>query len=180
MYSSSEDRERRTVSEYQPPGQSSPSGQPGSGEGGYPQGGYGQPTSVNQPAGQQGGQPGYGQGYGQQPYGQQPYGASPYGQQQQQPYGSSPYGSPGVGGSSGRSNPLGSANGLAQILTITGYVLAGLGLLSAILFLATDFGGYGGSGAYKVAQACLALITGVGFGAVSLGLGQILKQRSTT
>lgn len=164
------------MSEYQPPGQSSPSGQPGSsGEGGYPQGGYGQPTSVSQPTGQ----PGYGQGYGQQPYGQQPYGGSPYGQP---PYGSSPYGGPGVGaggGGGGRSNPLGSANGLAQILTITGYVLAGLGLLSAILFLATDFG-YGSSGAYKVAQACLALITGVGFGAVSLGLGQIIKQRSTT
>jgi hypothetical protein len=164
------------VSEYQPPGQSGPTG-----EGGYPQGGYGQPTSVNQPAGQPGPQQGYGQGYGQQqPYGQQQYGASPYGQQQQQqPYGSSPYGAPGGGGTGGSSNPLGSANGLAQILTYTGYALAGLGLLAAILFLATG-SNYVGSGSYKIAQACLALVTGVGFGAVSLGLGQIIKQRSTT
>lgn len=167
------------MSEFQSPGQSGP-GQSGSpGDSGYPQsGGYGQPTSVGQPAGQ----PGYGQG-GQPGYGQQPYGASPYGQQQpygSQPYGGSPYGTGPVGGSSsGRANPLGSTNGLAQVLTITGYVLAGLGLLAAILFLATDFG-YGGSGAYKVAQACLALISGLGFGAVSLGLGQLLKQRSAT
>jgi len=171
------------VSEYQPPGQSSPSGQPGSpAESGYPQSGYSQPTTVGQPVGQpgaqQGGQQGYGQqGYGQ-PYGQQPYGGSPYGQQS---YGSSPYGGQSAGGpgATSRSNPLGSANGLAQVLTITGYVLAGLGVLAAILFLATDFG-YGSSGAYKVAEACLALITGLGFGAVSLGLGQLLKQRSGT
>jgi hypothetical protein len=163
-------------------------GQPGYGQGGqqgYGQGAYGQGVAG------QSGQPGYGQpqqGYGQGAYGQgvsgqgagQPYGGQSY---SGQPGGGQPFGTAGqqpYGSTSGsRSNPLGSATGVAQILTITGYALAVLGLLAAILFLATDFGS-GGSGSYKIAQACIALITGVGFGAVNLGLGQLIKQRSGT
>ncbi len=168
------------MSESYPPQGSS--GQPG--QGGYPQSGYGQTGAQpdygqTQVGGQQaGGQPAGGQpsaypasGYGQQPaFGQQQYGGYP-GQQQ---YG----GAPAPSGHSG-GNVLNSPNGVAQILTITGYVLAGLGVLAAILLLATDFG-LGSSSAYKIAQACLALITGGGFGAVCLGLGTLIKQRSAT
>lgn len=167
---------------YPPQGSSS---QPG--QGGYPQSGYGQAggsqpdygqTQVGgqQLGGQSGGQPGGPSGfpaggYAQQPaVGQQQYGGYP-GQQQ--------FGSGGATGRAGGGNPLNSVSGVAQILTVTGYVLAGLGLLAAILLLATDYG-IGGSSAYKIAQACLALIAGFGFGAVCLGLGTLIKQRSGT
>jgi hypothetical protein len=177
---------------YPPQGSSSQPGQGGYPQSGYPQSGYGQTggqqpdygqTQVGgQPVGgqQAGGQPVGGQqagypGYGQQPaFGQQQYGGYPgqQQQQQQQPYGGAP-------ASRSGGNVLNSPNGVAQILTITGYVLAGLGLLAAILLLATDYG-LGSSGAYKIAQACLALITGAGFGAVCLGLATLIKQRSAT
>ncbi len=166
------------MSESYPP-QGSPS-QPG--QGGFPQSGYGQAgqqpdfgqTQVGgqQAGGQQPGAPtGYpGSSFGQQPaFGQQQYGGYPG---QQQSYGGAPAGRSG-------GNPLNSTSGVAQILTITGYVLAGLGLLAAILLLATDYG-FGDSTAYKIAQACLALITGGGFGAVCLGLATLIKQRSAT
>ncbi|HSP37127.1 MAG TPA: hypothetical protein VLR26_05190 [Frankiaceae bacterium] len=166
---------------FQPPGQSGPSGQSSQpGQSGFPQSGYGQPTSVNQPAGQGGGQPGGQQGYGQpsQGFGQQPYGGQPYGGGGQQFGGpGQPYGSGPGGGSS--SNPLGSANGIAQIVTITGYAVGALGLLAAILFLTIDTR-YSGGSAANIAQACLALVTGGGLGAVCIALGQIVKQRSST
>jgi hypothetical protein len=176
------------VSESYPPQGSS--SQPG--QGGYPQSGYGQggapqpdygQTQVGgqqvggqQVGGQQAGGPASGgyPGYGQQPaFGQQQqYGGYPG---QGSPYGGGAPSRPSAGGS------LNSPNGVSQILQITGYVLAGLGLLAAILILATDFGGgYGSSAAYKIAQACIALITGAGFGAASLGLSTLIKQRSST
>jgi hypothetical protein len=173
-----EKSQRSVVSESFPPpgqpdqpGQSSQQGQ----QGGYPQTGYGQQPDYTQTV-----RPGFPpqQGYGQQPgYGQgQPGG---YGQGQgQQPYGGysgQPYG----GAPSSRPNPLNSPSGVAQLVTIAGYVVTGLGLLAAILFLFTDVG-YSGSTAFKIAQACLALVTGLGFGAVCVGLGTLIKQRSST
>jgi hypothetical protein len=180
---------------YPPTGPSSQEGQSGQ-PGGYTQPGYGQsdhPTQAGQPG--PGGQPAYpGQGYGQQSgYGQQPgyaqagYGQQPgyaqqpaYSQQSQGGYGSSPYaGGPGGGSAGSRPNPLASPSGVAQIVTLAGYAAAVLGVLAAILFLATDFGS-SGSGAFKVAQACLALLSGLGFGGVCVGLGTLIKQRSST
>jgi hypothetical protein len=185
---------------YPPTGPSSQEGESGQ-PGGYPQPGYGQPdhpTHGGQPG--PGGQPtypapGYGQqsGYGQQPgyaqpgYAQPGYGQQPgyaqqaaYGQQSQGGFGGSPYAGGQPGGSTGsRPNLLASASGVAQLVTLAGYAAAVLGALAAILFLATDFGS-SGSGAFKVAQACLALLSGLGFGGVCVGLGTLIKQRSST
>jgi hypothetical protein len=98
------------------------------------------------------------------------------------PYGGggSPYGgagSPYGQGQGGSSSLLSSPAGVGQLVTIIGYVLAGLGLLAFILTLVTDTT-YGGSTVFKLAQALIALITGLGFGAVCVGLGSLLKQRS--
>jgi hypothetical protein len=148
-----------------PGGYGAPSGGPP--QGGWGAQGYGTPS---------GGPP-----YGSGPAGSGPAGASPYGGGYgQQPsgggssFGGSPYGT----GSRSGGNLLNSPSGVGQLLTIVGYVLAGLGLLAAILTLATDTA-LGGSTAFKLAQALLALITGLGFGAVCVGLGSLLKQRST-
>jgi hypothetical protein len=185
-------------------------GQPGPGQsggygehGGYgeqsgyaPQGGYGAPGGYAQQAYGAPGQGGYaspggysgsapGQSYGG--YGSPPASSAPgqapgqaYGGSGASPgyagYGASPY-SPAAGSS--RSSSLGNASTVATILTIVGYALAGLSVLTFILILVTNFG-YGGSGVYKFAQALLALITGFGFGALSLGLGTLIRQRASS
>jgi hypothetical protein len=147
-----------------------------------------QPGDGSQPGDgpqQPGPPPGYGQQPGYQPepgYGQQPGYAqqAAYGQQSQGGFGGSPYAGGQPGGSTGsRPNLLASASGVAQLVTLAGYAAAVLGALAAILFLATDFGS-SGSGAFKVAQACLALLSGLGFGGVCVGLGTLIKQRSST
>jgi hypothetical protein len=159
-----------------------PAGPPGAApSGGAPQGAWGA-QGYGSPAG--------GQGYGSSPSGAAPYGG--YGQQPSgggTPYGSggspysagSPYGGAGSpygrGQGGGGSSLLSSPSGVGQLLTIIGYVVAGLGLLAFILTLATDTA-YGGSTVFKLAQALIALITGLGFGAVCVGLGSLLKQRS--
>jgi hypothetical protein len=157
---------------YPPSGQpeqyGSAPGQPGQ-QAGYPQGGYGQQPDYGQPSGQ--GYPGYTQagGYPQQPYGGQPYGGPQGGAQQYQ------YGSP--SGSSG-SNPLTNPAGLAQIVTIVGYVVAALGVLAGILMLTSNIG-YD-SGTFKISFFCLDLAVGAGGGGACLALGTLLKQRSST
>lgn len=142
-----------------------PSGGPP--QGGPPPGGWGAPGYGNPSGG-----PGYGSGPAAPPYGgygQQPSaGASPYGGGSASPYGT---------GSRSGGNPLTSPSGVAQLVTILGYVLAGLGLLAFILTLVTDTS-YSGSTVFKLAQAVIALITGLGFGAVCVALGSLLKQRS--
>jgi hypothetical protein len=121
----------------------------------------GQPGGYQQPA-----QPGYPQGGYPQP-GQQPqqYGAGYQG--------GSGYPSP--SGSRGGGNPLATASGLAPILQIVAYVIAGLSILGGIFAFTID--GYPAS--YKFFNFCLIVVIGVGLAAVLLALSVGLKNRSS-
>ncbi len=159
------------------------------------QGGYGEPGAEQQPAtGTTGwggyGQPAYGQsGYGaSQPagyggpssstgYGGAPYGQPPYGQQQgwgQPAYGQgSPYA--GATRSSAPRGGLSTAEGAGGLLVVLGYAVAVLGVIAAIAALTVTSVG----GGYVVESFCRDLLLGLGVGGLCLGLGQLLKSRTT-
>ena len=63
----------------------------------------------------------------------------------------------------------------ATLLTIVGYVCAGAGVLGFILWLAAD-----GSVISRFATALGTLVTGLGLGGRSYGLGSWLGERRTT
>jgi hypothetical protein len=123
-----------------------------------------QPYQPGQQGGyQQPGQPGYPQGGYQQPGagGPQPgYGGYQGGSQ----YGGSP-----------RPNPLNNPAGLGSILQITGFVVVALGIIAGIISLTLD--GVGGSA--KFISFAEALVSGFGLGGLLVGLGAILKTRSS-
>lgn len=135
------------------------------------------------------------QGYGGQPsYGGQPYGGQPAGQQQpyptgqqpQQPYGGG-YGQPGQqpGGyqsgsyaASAPSTPKTPQDKLAlaaTVLTIVGYVCAGIGVLGFVLSLAAD-----GDGLIKFINGLQLLALGLGLGGLNFAAGTWLGHRRTT
>jgi hypothetical protein len=133
------------------------------------------------------------QGYGGQPsYGGQPYGGPqaqqqpyPTGQQPQQPYGGG-YGQQGQppGGyqsgsyaASAPSTPKVPQDKLAlaaTVLTIVGYVCAGIGVLGFVLSLATD-----GDGLIKFINGLQLLALGLGLGGLNFALGTWLGQRKS-
>jgi hypothetical protein len=129
---------------------------------------------VSQQPYQQPGQPGGYQQPGQSGY---PQGGYPQpGQQPQQQYGGyqgsgSGYPSP---SSSSAGNPLATAGGLAPILQILAYVVAGLAVLGAILAFTID--GYPGT--LKFFYFCTSLVTGLGLAGILLALSVGLKSRS--
>ncbi len=122
-----------------------------------------------QPGQQQGQQPGQQSGYPQPGAAPQGY---PQGYQQpgqQQGYGG--YQQPQRSGA-GAMN-LNTAAGVAPILQILGFVVAGLGVLAAILAFTID----GISGSYKFQQFVYMLFLGLGLGGVLVGLAAILRSR---
>ncbi len=141
------------MSQPYPPGQPQPGQQPG-----QPQPGQPQPGGYQQPGYPQGGypQPGPPAGYGGYQSSGPPTGPS--------------YASPSSGG-----NPFSTAAGLAPILQILGYVVAGLGVLAGIVAFTID--GVGGS--YKFYEFLLAWTFGLGLGGVLLALSVILKERDS-
>lgn len=136
------------------------------------QGSFGQqsPYGPQNPYGQQGSYGGYGQQGTGQPPTQTSFG-SPYNWPGQQQYGSGP----GIGGGSSP-NLLSTPAGVAQTVTIAGYAVAAIGVLSALLIFFSDTGIT--SAALKFGEGLLALLTGLGLGAVCVALGTMIKQRS--
>jgi hypothetical protein len=120
-----------------------------------------------------------GSGYGgQQQYSQpQGYGGQQYGGQYQQPAGPATGGYPQQGGYPSQGSPLPTPSAerapadrvalTAQMLRITGFVLAGVGLLTFILLLTVDIG----TGTYRFANALQALVLGVGLGGLNVAAG---------
>ncbi len=124
----------------------------------------GQPGGYQQPAPQ---------GYPQGGYPQQP------GQPQQQPYGGYQGGGSGYPAPTNRpsgGNPLATAAGLAPLLQILAYVIAGLSVLGGIFAFTID--GYPGS--FKFFQFCLIIVTGLGLAGILLALSVGLKTRSSS
>jgi hypothetical protein len=137
--------------------------------------GYGSGPAYDPQAGY--GQQPYGQAYGQQAQGSAPARPGPYGYAQRDP-GQQPdpaghrtggYPSTQVPAAPAPPDRLGQ---IATVLTVVGYVCAGAGLLSFILWLAAD-----GDGTYRFATALQSLVLGIGFGGLNLALGTWLGQR---
>ena len=150
--------------------------EPTYGSGQYdPQQGYGgQPYGAGQ---QYGGQPGQQQPYptGQQPQQpQQGYGGG-YGQQPPQQPSGYPSGSYSASPPSTPKVPQDKLALAATVLTIIGYVCAGIGVLSFILWLAVD-----GDGLFKFVNALGALVLGLGLGGINFAIGTWLGHRNTT
>jgi hypothetical protein len=140
----------------------------------------GQGYGGQQPPGYGGQPPG-----GPPPAGQPPYGGQQYGGQYPQQSGPPTGGFPAAGyPSQGTPLPTPSAPRTptdkvalaALIVTITGYVCAGAGLLSFILLLTVDLG----TGSYRFALALQALILGIGFGALNFAAGTWLSTKQAS